>query len=357
MLDDLYWMSRSLIWGDPLFKSWEEWRRPITEDEQIQGDHYDRVLKCWEFLRPLFSERGYILYENTSERHGYINPPRQSHPVLEQGYPYGRRFSERPEDAAFIIPSCLLVWAATDKQGRDVVVKIVSESELKALQYVNTEEARSDSRNHTIRLIEHFNFRGFIFAIMPRWDQAFLNYRFKNVAQAMQCGKILLEAMDFLHEKRVFHADFYEQNIGTNVITDWPKIQPPGIRDPSSVRYAVYDFDGSEIYPLEMPLEDIWETKYAGFQLRGLPTPEGPYHPFPLDVLALGQVLERRIRHIQNLVPELGPFFDGMIDRDETRRFTARQALIEFNKIYSNLSDDQLSQPVKFFLWRKNRVV
>jgi hypothetical protein len=102
--------------------------------------------------------------------------------------------------------------------------------------------------------------------------------------------------MDFLHENRVFHADFYEQNIGTNVITDWPKIQPPGIRDPSSVRYAVYDFDGSEIYPLEMPLEDIWETKYAGFQLRGLPTPEGPYHPFPLDVLALGQVLERRIR-------------------------------------------------------------
>jgi hypothetical protein len=104
--------------------------------------------------------------------------------------------------------------------------------------------------------------------------------------------------MDFFHENRVFHADFLEQNIGMNVALQLPhgKKQPLGLRDPLSTHYAFYDFENSEIYPLETPLEEIFETKYAGFRLRGLSEPKGPYKPFPLDVLRLGLVLERRTR-------------------------------------------------------------
>jgi hypothetical protein len=132
----------------------------------------------------------------------------------------------------------------------------------------------------------------------------------------MHCTKVLLEVcfsktsqvscligrlqgMDFLHENRVFHADILDQNIGMNVALHLPYAvkQPLGLRDGAlSARYAFYDFEASVIYPLETPLEDVWETEFVGFELRGIPIPDGPFKVFPLDVLCLGKLLENRTR-------------------------------------------------------------
>ncbi|KAF8195117.1 hypothetical protein BJ912DRAFT_923992 [Pholiota molesta] len=271
-------------------------------------------------------------------------------------YPYGRRLYENREHGRFSLPPCLRIWAAQDKLGRDVVIKIVSEDELKVLRYLNTKEARSDPRNHTIPLIDSGTFSGLSFAITSRWDSAFM-FHLKTVAELMHCAKMLLEGLDFLHEKRVFHGDILCQNIGMNVALDLPHDikQPLGLREPSTTRYAYYDFEGSAIYPLDTPLEENLATEFVGFGLRGIPTPDGPFKVFPLDVLCLGLLLEHRTRHIVDIIPELGPFLDGIVGADEDQRFTARQSLIEFEKIYSKLTPEQLSRRLTTWLWTKKR--
>jgi hypothetical protein len=102
------------------------------------------------------------------------------------------------------------------------------------------------------------------------------------------------------------------------------------------------------------------------FAIRGLPAPPGPYNPFQADVIFLGKILQRwvrvstishagklinltfKIQPIADIVPEIGPFFDSMIDDDGKKRLTARQALEAFQKIHSALSPSQLSHPVAF---------
>ncbi|KAF8174911.1 hypothetical protein BJ912DRAFT_1075526 [Pholiota molesta] len=357
---NLYWHVRPLFWDNPLFKTTSEWYPPETDgpDEEVnQQQHYARFLRCWQFLRPFFASRGFTLYDHGP--HPWATyPPTQLDPTSMgiDGYPYGRCFYEEREHGKFFLPSCLRIWAAQDKLGRDVVIKIVSEDELKVLRYLNTKEARSDPRNHTIPLIDSGTFSGLSFAITSRWDSAF-RFHFKTVAELMHCTRTLLEGLDFLHENRVFHADILEQNIGMNAALYLPdKIkQPLNLRDPSTTRYAYYDFEVSKIYPLETPLDEIFETEYFGFELRGIRRPDGPFKVFPLDVLGLGLVLEKRTRHIVNIIPELGPFLDAMINSNEDERLTAQQSLLEFEKIYANLSTDQLSRRLTSWLWTEKR--
>ncbi|KAF8971814.1 hypothetical protein BDZ97DRAFT_1650543 [Flammula alnicola] len=353
----VYWTFRSLLWGYPLFKTVDGWRLPDTDDMQVTTKHYSRIYKSWNFLRPFFFSRGYTLYESTARSRYETIPPTTSKPPTEQVYPYARRFYEKNEDGVFS-PISMQIWAARDALGRDVVIKLVSDTsspsdELKVLQYLNTETAQADPRNHTIHLIECLTFDTLIFVVMPRWDCAF-NPVFENLLELMICTEALLECVDFLHENRIFHADLLAQNVGMNIAARASRFDLSGMRDPSATRYAVYDFGNSSLYPLGTPLEDIWETKYAGFYLRGLPDPEGPYKPFPLDMLGLGLVLQRHVRHVENIVPELGPFFDRMVEEDENTRFTARQALMHFRNLYSRLTPEQLAHEFITRYWRKD---
>lgn len=43
----------------------DEWYIPETEDAEAIKKHYARflIMKCWDFLRPYFASRGYLLYE------------------------------------------------------------------------------------------------------------------------------------------------------------------------------------------------------------------------------------------------------------------------------------------------------
>jgi hypothetical protein len=141
------------------------------------------------------------------------------------------------------------------------------------------------------------------------------------------------------------------------------------MRDPSTARYAIYDFGYSLIYPYETVLEDVTETRFLNFELRDLPIPDGPYNPFQEDIAFLGMTLQRWVRvrlllifaasrliqlqsqHIENIVPEIGPFFESMINSDAKKRFTARQALEEFQRIKTKLTPSQLNHEVTGIHW------
>jgi hypothetical protein len=99
-----------------------------------------------------------------------------------------------------------------------------------------------------------------------------------------------------LHENRIAHCDFLEQNTGINILADTRIWYLKGMRDPSTTRYAIYDFGYSLIYPYETVLEDVTETQFLNFDLRDLPIPSGPYNPFQADVAFLGVTLQRWVR-------------------------------------------------------------
>lgn len=99
-----------------------------------------------------------------------------------------------------------------------------------------------------------------------------------------------------MHEHRIAHTDFLEQNTGINILVDTDAEYPKGLRDPSVTQYAIYDFGGSSIYPEDTVLEDVQSTDFFNFRLRGYETPPGPWNPFQVDILFLGCVLERWVR-------------------------------------------------------------
>jgi hypothetical protein len=145
------------------------------------------------------------------------------------------------------------------------------------------------------------------------------------------------------------------------LLTDTRVYDLKGMRDPTTTRYAIYDFGHSLMYPYETVLEDVTETRFMNFVIRGLPAPPGPYNPFQADVAFLGKILQRyvristinhdgklinlifKIQPIADIGPDIGPLFDSMTDNDAKKCLTARQALETFRKIHSTLSPLQLS--------------
>ncbi|TFK34376.1 hypothetical protein BDQ12DRAFT_726921 [Crucibulum laeve] len=124
-----------------------------------------------------------------------------------------------------------------------------------------------------------------------------------------------------------------------------------GVQDPSVSHYATFDFGWSLIYPYDTGLEDVAVSGHCRFRIRGLPTPPGPCNPFSFDVISLGIMLQRWVRHIEDIVPDIGPFFDSMVDSDTTQSFITRQALLHFLDIRSRLSLSQLDSLVTGRFW------
>lgn len=69
-----------------------------------------------------------------------------------------------------------------------------------------------------------------------------------------------------------------------------------GLVDPLVTKYALFDFGHSKQYPLDCDINEVEETRFFGFDLRGMPEPEGPYNPFQVEMYSVGQVLQINIR-------------------------------------------------------------
>lgn len=156
-----------------------------------------------------------------------------------------------------------------------------------------------------------------------------------------------------------------------NVLPNVHKTYPIDLVDRSVTKYALFDFGHSKQYPLDCDIEGVEETRFFNFDLRGMVKPQGAYNPFQVEMYSVGLVLQRHVRvstneernisrshvsfqqHIENIVPELGPFFDAMLDDIPSKRLTARDALNELNKIYKSLSKAQLNSKVTMLFWHR----
>ncbi|KAF9457535.1 hypothetical protein BDZ94DRAFT_1272858 [Collybia nuda] len=352
----IIWTVRSWLWDYPVPLDTSRWQLSDPENTELYGREARTIIHAWKFLRPFFASHGYTLYRSQPPKIFDLLPapvakPTESH--VDFKFPYARRIYEHDEEIMFPFVS-LRVWPARDEKGRDVVIRLVSgrepSDELKIIQRLNTDRARADPRNHSIRILEYIYFDGLVFIVMPRWDQSF-NPDFHTVAELFHFTETFLEAFDFLHEYRIAHTDFLEQNTGINVLVNTNATHLTGLRDLSSTRYAIFDFGGSSIYPEDTVIEDVRSNEFFNFRLRGYETPPGPCNPFEVDILFLGCTLERWVRHIVDIVPTIGPFFDSMVTSDTSKRFTARQALEEFKRIRSSSSPSQLNSLVTNRFW------
>ncbi|TFK34375.1 hypothetical protein BDQ12DRAFT_738249 [Crucibulum laeve] len=357
----IVWTFRSWHANYPVPLVMDRWQFNKENDFAVQLQDLQRP---WMFLQSFFASRGYALYcPDPLSQNWDLYPALtigSNKPRCEPQFPYALRLYTDDKDIMFAFFSPR-VWPARDAQGRDVVIRLVSgripSDELKILQRLNTPKVRADPRNHSIYALDYISFDGLVFVIMPRWDNAF-GHDFHNVQELMHFTDAFLEGIDFLHEHRIVHCDFSEQNTGMNVLTNVHASYLTGLRDLCVSQYAIYDFGWSLIYPYNTVLEDVTVTTHFNFSfhLRGLLTPSGPHNPFQVDVLSVGLILLRWVRHIEDVVPDIGPFFDSMVTSDTTKRFTARQALLEFRKIHSRLSLSQLDSLVTGRFWDNGRI-
>lgn len=106
-----------------------------------------------------------------------------------------------------------------------------------------------------------------------------------------------IQAFDYLHENRIVHYDFLEQNMGMNLVVEFIHSHSlKDVRNRATIKYALIDFGHSMHYPLDTAIEDVRETRFFGFSMRGLPRPEGPYNPFQAEMLSVADVLQRQVR-------------------------------------------------------------
>ncbi|KIM47414.1 hypothetical protein M413DRAFT_199530 [Hebeloma cylindrosporum] len=353
------WNYPLISCDDPLFQKAYDWEFPTSSLEEGKQKemlkHILHVTACWSFLKPLFSSHGYTLYRSMDDDPWNTYPEPLPKAVRDPKYPYARRCYEADEDGVFGVNSGR-IWAARDALGHDVVIKVISDAdnpsnEFKVLQYLNEEGVRSDPRNLTIHVLEFLTIYNLVFAVMPRWDAAF-RADFGTVAEVMQCGEQILECFGFLQEHRIFHGDFLDQNMGLNIATNSNKFFLIGLRDPSVTRYAVYDFGNSEIYPRDVSLRDFRANPWFKFSNYGLPFRNGPFNPFAVDFLSVIILLQCRVRHIENIVPAVGPYFDRLMSYDDDSRPTAREALVDFRQIVSQLSVTQISEKISTHYWK-----
>ncbi|RDB30827.1 hypothetical protein Hypma_005798 [Hypsizygus marmoreus] len=354
----LLWTFRSWRAGYPVPLDLDQW----SLTDPANGDLYFKesrvALRAWKFLEPFFAARGYILYHNQPGAGVFCLLPNPAGPKghPSPSYPYASRVYKDDAEVEFSFGS-LSAWPARDSEGREVVLKMVSgrtpSNELKVLQRLNTPKARADPRNHTIHALDYVIFDGMVFVVMPRWPQAF-RHDFGKVAELFHFTEIIIEAFDFMHENRIAHCDFLEQNTGIDVIADLEATYLEGLRDPSVTRYTIYDFNYSLIYPLETILEDVRDTRFYHWGLRRLHTPTDPsVNPFEVDMAYVGGLLQRYVRHIENLVPEIGPFFDSLtVTSDTGKPLTARQALQRIRDIKAGMSTELLNTAVTTRYWR-----
>ncbi|KIM47407.1 hypothetical protein M413DRAFT_439078 [Hebeloma cylindrosporum] len=345
----------------PLFQKADDWDVLDTDDDHAFHQHILRVAKCWTFLKPYFSSHGYTLYCGVHRDPWDTLAEPLPKAAENPQHPYGRRAYKTDKDGLFGV-RCGRVWAARDDRGHDVVIKLICNSdnptnEYKILQYLNEEGVRADPRNHTIPVLEFLTVKDYIFAIMPRWDEAFLA-DFGTVVELMHCFEQLLECFEFLHEHRIFHGDFQDQNAGLNIVAHSYKYFALGLRDPAVARYAVYDFGNSQRYSRNVSVRDFRATPWYNFQnVLRIKAPTGAFNPFALDVLSFALVLQRRVRHIENIIPAIGPYFDRLILTDDAERPTAHEALVEFRQILSQTTSSQLSEKVTTLFWEDGKVV
>ncbi|KAG6829196.1 hypothetical protein H0H92_005397 [Tricholoma furcatifolium] len=367
--DTIFWTYRSWAAGYPVPSyAWDEWQYGDPLDGENASRLFGVISRAWDFLCPFFASRGYVLYKATSSRRTVTLPDPDGPPHPAPSHPFARlqNWSSRLSCVRSHLECTLLEM---HKEGRLVSGRDEPTDELLILQKLNTATARADPRNHTIPVIEFITFDDLVFVVMPRWPPAFI-HDFGTTIELMQMTEHILEvsfdaiflirvlshiskAFEFLHENRIAHSDFLPQNCGSNVLADVRAYYLPNLRKPGEIRYALYDFGASYLLPSDTDVNTamimpIYLNEEPGKHQHPL------FNPFRHDIRRIGGVMGSYVRVLEKEIPAIGPFFDSLMSEDPTKQPSASQALLEFRKISSSLTTEQLNAEVTGRYWNED---
>ncbi|RDB15228.1 Protein kinase US3 [Hypsizygus marmoreus] len=291
--------------------------------------------KLWEFLRPFFLERGYILYK-TSYSYLYMASPLHRIPSAADSFTL---YGDRSNFIRYFEPSPI-VFAARDSKNRDVVIKVVAKgregnNELRILQLLQSEPLKSHSDKATIQVLEFLHYEDWVFAVMPALDNCD-QFPFMTVDEILDFGEQLFSALAFLHVHCIAHLDVaYENTVMNHTGTVHDE---ENFRSSFPVRYSLIDFGWSEYAPqngpgsgyLRSPLHDRRPTAAPESTSR-------PFDPYAADVWQASRLLYSAVFECIDEIPGLLSLFQDMTRWLPSHRPSMAEALLRLRDIRSEM--------------------
>ncbi|RDB18694.1 hypothetical protein Hypma_014745 [Hypsizygus marmoreus] len=267
------------------------------------------------------------------------------------------------EDALLIIPQNV-IDAVRVQDNLKVVIKRVSTatSEIAIGTHLSSAAMSSDSRNHTVPLLETLYLpddESLAFIVMPML-LGFDKLPFRRFGEFAEAVQQFLQGLEFMHEHNIVHRDacFY------NLMMDTSKAMPRGFhfarwRSHDGLKYGLHWHDRWSVRPVKYYFIDFGLSHQyprgrknildGGIFGQDRTVPEMsitvPYDPFKADVYQLGNVFLKAISEYEGL-EGFSALATTMICNDPQERPTASETLTMFEGLISSLQPDDLKRRV-----------
>ncbi|KAL8291752.1 hypothetical protein RQP46_002010 [Phenoliferia psychrophenolica] len=286
--------------------------------------------EVWAPLAPFFLQHGYTFFKSTGWD---IQKAPSGCPPVRAADPYHCWTGTRERDGE---PSCFrsqtaIQIAARSAAQTDVVIRLIKragdpdgDAYLKIIQALSSPEARRDSSNRTLPVIEVLELEDMVFGVFPMMRPNGLSCKwFETAAEVFSALDQVLSGFVYLHGQRIAHSPS-------------PSTLPGKWRSRFDAAYFINDFEWSVQFPADSPETSRLVTgmpfeKYFTLEEYGKPLPpevssRQPYCPFRMDVYQVGQALHRIFKFMKT-IPDLLDLFLDMINHDPVLRPTALEAL------------------------------
>ncbi|XP_006463121.1 hypothetical protein AGABI2DRAFT_119947 [Agaricus bisporus var. bisporus H97] len=292
LISSLYWTARSWLWNYPLTPNLAIWDEGDPNQYEKWLEERARTVRIWEFLAPYFAERGYMMYirADLSDVMVYRFPASSMTDASKLSYPYAQRACTNEEEFKFGLIAHR-VWAARDREGRDVILKW-------------SDPVQSD---------------------------------FSTVGEVIRYARIFFEALTFLHENNITHGDIALQNMSMDVLTPCPCYPRyyTGYHSPER-RYALIDFGGAELPIVAGSLPRDSKNLEDVILLGWL-------KPWKFTCC------------IEHVVPGIDKFLAPMSADNWENLPAAATVLSSFDETCCYLSNEELNMPLKAYRWDRGR--
>ncbi|PFH47061.1 hypothetical protein AMATHDRAFT_68490 [Amanita thiersii Skay4041] len=253
------------------------------------------------------------------------------------------------------------VALAQDSLNRHVVIKLVATGtqEFNILSFLKeATNITSSSFSSVMPVLDILNEGEWTFFVMPRWHIFGGVLPDGTVEHALNFAHCMLKGLSLLHTNNIAHKDIASHNILVNYLWAGRDADAKDIafhRDLCSQgrnEYAIFDFDRAIKLPsyidrsqYRLPIQYSFEGSHLGPAFECVLAPID-YNPFTYDVFCMGRLLCYELQYITELAPLLAPLLDMMLTPNEKKRFTAEQALEFFEKLRSEMSQEELKRQI-----------
>ncbi|TDL22419.1 kinase-like protein [Rickenella mellea] len=329
-------------------------KRPLTELTKLT--QYE---KAWQQMQPFLLENGYEL------RRRY--QPGWVHSWSDGTWPE----SGWPEDS-IVAKAKYFVDAVRSRTGERVGLKLVKldeeigVQELEIHEYLQQDTVRNDPRNPCIPLLEILHpptHPNQCLLVMPLLYDI-LSPAFQHASECVEFVGQLLRGMEFLHEHNIAHKDICLHNVVMTAPGLYPKgchpmnnsLSEDGLtysekktRREVNPKYYFIDFGLSIKYGTP---NERKETRIFRGMCRSVPEYErsGPWDGFKIDVYCMGILIHEEVVKGHIKMHFLKPLIKKMTRIDPSRRPTAQQAVVDFNRYISGFNLGRTVRSVLPFL-------